>query len=72
MKIKGLKSTVKQVTFKGDKHPSTGIVSTFTWQRFAHHLAKRNQSEVSSIRIDKDGLTVFWEDGKVLGMTPEL
>ena len=67
MKIKGLKSTVKQVTFVGDKHPTCGVVSTFTWQRLANHLEAKNKTKVLSLKIDQDGLTVYWQTGLCLG-----
>lgn len=72
MKIKGLKSAVKQVTFVGDKHPSTGLVSTFTWDRLARHLAERNKTDVISLKINKDGLSVYWDDGSLLDQYPKL
>ncbi|MGH7974870.1 MAG: hypothetical protein ACREBR_05045 [bacterium] len=72
MKIKGLKSQVSQVTFIGNKHPTNGVVSTFTWEKLAYHLQKVNESCVESIKIDEHGLTVYWNDGHLLGMEPKL
>lgn len=67
MKIKGLKSTVKQITFEGDKHPTCGVVSTYSWQELAAHLGKKNDDKVVSFLIEPRGLSVYWATGKVLG-----
>jgi hypothetical protein len=58
---------VKQVTFVGDKHPTCGVVSTFTWQRLANHLGVKNNDKVLSFKIEQNGLTVYWQDGTILG-----
>lgn len=72
MKIKGLRSVVEQVTFEGDTHPTTGVVSTFTWGELAKHLELRNNDKVISFRVGPDGLTVYWKDGSVLGRATKL
>lgn len=72
MKIKGSKSKVEQVTFLGDEHPRGGVVSTFTWQELAEHLGNRNKNKVISFRIEELGLTVYWDNGSMLGKRSKL
>ena len=72
MKIKGKRGKVQQVTFVGDKHPSTGCTSVYTWQRLAAHLEKKNKTKVISLQVTESGLQVWWGEGNLLGMCPEL
>ncbi len=73
MKIKGIKSIVSQVTFKGDKHPNTGSVFTLDWYELKNwielHLNTKDKynkdqspDQVISLKISPRGLEVYHEN----------
>ncbi len=64
MKIKGAKSTVKQVTFEG-KHPSNGIMNTIVWYKLRNILSahyKNQPDNILSFKITPIGLAIFYKD----------
>jgi hypothetical protein len=69
MKIKGLKSKVTQVSFE-EIHPTTGLVTTITWERLARHLEKQNKGlKIRSFRVTSSGLDTFLnDDGDTRGL----
>jgi hypothetical protein len=62
IKIKGLRSKVEQITFIKDKHPTTGLVSTFSWTSLKNILDKHAANSVESIKIHANGIDVFWKN----------
>lgn len=63
MKIKNLRiEKAPQITFDSDKHPTSGIVSTYSWKRLRELLNNGITNNIESIRITKQGLDIFWKE----------
>lgn len=63
MKIKGLKTQVKQITFEGE-HPTNGCISIEPWHRLRNLIAshyKKQPTDIISFKITPSSLEVYWK-----------